>query len=45
MNVKYIKEILSSLSADSYITAEALSKQLNVEQKLKKLIMNCRNLI
>ena len=33
MNVKYIKEILSSLSADSYITAEALSKQLNVSEK------------
>ncbi|MEI0486982.1 BglG family transcription antiterminator [Brachyspira intermedia] len=33
MNVKYIKEILSSLSVDSYITAEALSKQLNVSEK------------
>ena len=33
MNVKYIKEILSLLSADSYITAEALSKQLNVSEK------------
>ncbi|ASJ22120.1 transcription antiterminator BglG [Brachyspira hampsonii] len=33
MNIKYIKEILSLLSTDSYITAEALSKQLNVSEK------------
>lgn len=33
MNIKYIKEILSLLSVNSYITAEELSKQLNVSEK------------
>ena len=33
MNIKYIKEILSLLSANSYITAGELSKHLNVSEK------------
>ena len=33
MKNKYIKEILSILSAESYITAEKLAKELNVSEK------------
>ncbi|WP_346426140.1 HTH domain-containing protein, partial [Brachyspira sp. G79] len=33
MKNKYIKEILYILSAESYITAEKLAKELNVSEK------------
>ena len=37
MKSKYIKEILSILSADSYITAEKLAKELNVSEKTVRI--------